>query len=73
MKSQLKSLLPKPVFEFLRKSRRQYLERRYFKQGLTTVKCGAFELEVPRSSSYLAAEIAALPGPVHRDYGEVRL
>ena len=47
MKSFIKSLLPKPVLEFLRERRRLYSNQRYLKQGFTKIKCGTYEIEAP--------------------------
>lgn len=47
MRAFIKSLLPKPLYEFLQKCRRQYLEQRFFDQGFTKIKCGAYEIEAP--------------------------
>jgi len=49
MKALIKSLLPEPVYEFLREHRRQSSERRYFEQGFTQIKCGAYEIEAPEN------------------------
>ena len=42
-------MLPKPLFEFLRSHRRQYLEKQFFNQGVTQIKCGAFTIEAPQN------------------------
>lgn len=44
----VKSLLPKSIYEFLRKRRRQYLDKHYFEQDFTKIKCGAYEIEAPK-------------------------
>ena len=49
MKTLIKSLIPKPIYEFLRERRRQRSEQRYFKQGFKTIKCGAYEIEAPEN------------------------
>ena len=49
MSTLIKSLLPKPIYEFFRERRKQYVEQSYFTQGFTKIKCGAYEIEAPDS------------------------
>lgn len=49
MSALIKSLLPKSIYAFLKKRRKQYVEQNYFEQGLTKIKCGAYEIEAPDS------------------------
>jgi FkbM family methyltransferase len=49
MKALIKSLLPETIYEFLRDRRRQNLEQSYFNQGVTHIKCGAYEIEAPEN------------------------
>lgn len=49
MRSLMKSLLPKFIYEFLRECRRQYFEQRFFEQGFKKIKRGAYEIEAPEN------------------------
>lgn len=47
VKTLLKSLLPKPVRKFIHKLRIQNREKKFFRQGVTTLKWGAYEIVAP--------------------------
>lgn len=49
VKTVIKSLLPKPIYNFFRERRKQYSEKLYFNQNFTRVKCGNYEIEVPEN------------------------
>jgi FkbM family methyltransferase len=42
-------LAPRPIHKALRDLSRRRSERRYFAQGLTRVKCGAYDIEAPKN------------------------
>lgn len=49
MRTFLKSLVPKSLLNFLREQRNQQAEQQYFRQGETSVVCGAYTLVVPEN------------------------
>lgn len=49
MRTFLKSLVPKFLLNFLRERRNQQAEQQYFRQGETSVVCGAYTLVVPEN------------------------
>ncbi len=49
MRARIRSLLPASVVAALRVRRRQFAERRFRSQALTTISCGEFTLEAPLS------------------------
>lgn len=56
MKSIIKSAiskLPQPVYESLLEKGRALQDRRYFRQGLTQVKCGNYILQCPKNHSLI--------------------
>lgn len=48
--------LPEPVSDYLLERGKQVQDRRYLKQGLTQIKCGAFELQSPRNHMLVGIE-----------------
>jgi FkbM family methyltransferase len=47
MKKKLKLLIPAPLREWHRRWHKKNRERRFFRQCITTIKCGDFEIEAP--------------------------
>ncbi len=42
------SRLPEPIYEYLRLWHRRHGNVSYFRQGLTTIRCGSYELQIPK-------------------------
>ena len=47
LQGRIASKLPRPVYEFLRGWRRRRRERHFFRQDLTSIRCGAYDLQIP--------------------------
>jgi FkbM family methyltransferase len=55
----VKKVIPGPVYRFLKRQWLRRSERKYFDHNLTSIRCGAFEIEVPKN--HLLARLSSQP------------